>query len=90
MGKREQFILKEKELMVSQMQALNEHVTITEDGGMFQVLIDEESSAVLFEPKGLHAIIVDHWISSSNAKWKENFRSMLRENRIKYKSKSLD
>lgn len=59
MGKREQFILKEKELIVSQMQALNEHLTITEDPGMFQVLIDEERSAVARKEKDVNEIIVE-------------------------------
>lgn len=90
MGKREQFILKDERLIIDQMQALNEHIVITEDPGMFQVLIDEEKSTVLFKPHGLYAEIIDQCITASNVKWKENFRSMLRKNRIKYKSKSLD
>lgn len=91
MGKYEQFILnKDQKIIIDGMQALNEHVIITEDSGMFQVLMDEEKSVVLFKPEGLYAKIVDQWITASNVKWKENFRSMLRKNKIKYKSESLD
>lgn len=91
MGRYEQFIIKEEELILSQIQALSEQVIITQDSGMFQVLIDEEKSVVFIKKKSPYiAEIIDHHIIASNIKWKENFRSMLRKNKIKYKTKSLD
>lgn len=93
MGAYEQFTIKEEELYSSQIQALNEHIIITEDAGMFRVLIDEEKSAVLFKPKPkspFYVEIIDQCITATNVKWKRTFRSMLRKNKIKFRSKSLD
>lgn len=92
MGRYELILLKEKDvLMLSQIQALSEYVTITKDRGMFQVLIDEEKPVVLFEKMSPYVVkIVDHYITASNVKWKKDFRSTLRKNKIKFRSRSFD